>query len=268
LIEAKAYPDVSCEILWNFSRNGKKFPRVLKAVALLGDEIPAVENLLDVIDIYESEDTKKAELKIYSLNDYEKGGNEMVKVEITEEELSKLKATGAEKEKLEAENKKLKEAQAKIDEENKKKDVELKNYREQMEKAEDVNLLKEIDELAASKFLPASIPAYVSLIKALKAIEEGVKTYSVEDKAIKAKEETKKLIDLFKEFIESLPKNPEIEAKFNETIKNQKAEETKHQDGASEESIELENKVVSYLKANKLEDNYSNRKIARKEVSK
>jgi len=42
-IREHAFDAVSAEIFWNFSRNGKKYPRVLKALALLGAEIPAVD---------------------------------------------------------------------------------------------------------------------------------------------------------------------------------------------------------------------------------
>ena len=43
LIRMKAYNAVSSEIFWNFKRAGIEYPRVLKAVALLGAETPAVD---------------------------------------------------------------------------------------------------------------------------------------------------------------------------------------------------------------------------------
>lgn len=45
LIKKKAYDAVSSEIFFDIKRNGKKFSRALKAVALLGAEIPAVADL-------------------------------------------------------------------------------------------------------------------------------------------------------------------------------------------------------------------------------
>jgi hypothetical protein len=44
-IKDKLYNTVSSEIYWDFERAGKKFKRALKAVALLGADIPAVANL-------------------------------------------------------------------------------------------------------------------------------------------------------------------------------------------------------------------------------
>jgi hypothetical protein len=42
-IKSRGYDAVSAEIYWDLDRNGKTFPRVLKALALLGAEIPAVD---------------------------------------------------------------------------------------------------------------------------------------------------------------------------------------------------------------------------------
>jgi hypothetical protein len=42
-IRERRYDRVSAEIYWNLERNGKKFPRALKALALLGAQIPAVD---------------------------------------------------------------------------------------------------------------------------------------------------------------------------------------------------------------------------------
>lgn len=46
------YKRVSSEIYWNYTANGKTFPRVLKAVALLGADIPAVTNLESIAGLY------------------------------------------------------------------------------------------------------------------------------------------------------------------------------------------------------------------------
>ena len=52
LIKAGAYRRLSAEIYWNFSQAGKTWPRVLKAVSLLGAEIPAVTSLRDIEALY------------------------------------------------------------------------------------------------------------------------------------------------------------------------------------------------------------------------
>lgn len=48
LIKNKAYKHVSSEIYWNLKRNDTTFARVLKAVALLGAETPAVSGLTPI----------------------------------------------------------------------------------------------------------------------------------------------------------------------------------------------------------------------------
>jgi hypothetical protein len=56
LIEKKAYKTVSSEIYKDYTnKDGKKFPWVLKAVSLLGGDIPAVEGLKDIISLYDKE---------------------------------------------------------------------------------------------------------------------------------------------------------------------------------------------------------------------
>lgn len=49
------YKRVSSEIYWNYRADDKSFNRVLKAVALLGAEIPAVTNLESITGLYEKE---------------------------------------------------------------------------------------------------------------------------------------------------------------------------------------------------------------------
>ncbi|HEA21443.1 MAG TPA: hypothetical protein ENH87_11045, partial [Pricia antarctica] len=52
LIKAGAYRKVSSEIFFNVTVAGKKFPRLLKAVAILGGDTPAVQTLDDIISLY------------------------------------------------------------------------------------------------------------------------------------------------------------------------------------------------------------------------
>lgn len=44
-IRARQYDTVSSEVYWNVDRGGRRWPRALKAIALLGAEIPAVAGL-------------------------------------------------------------------------------------------------------------------------------------------------------------------------------------------------------------------------------
>jgi hypothetical protein len=54
LISSRAYGRVSSEIYRNAEVGGKKYPTMLKAVALLGADTPAVGTLKDFIDLYAS----------------------------------------------------------------------------------------------------------------------------------------------------------------------------------------------------------------------
>ena len=54
LIKAGAWRKKSAEVYWDYldEANSTKFPRVLKAVSLLGEDIPAVTNLGDILALY------------------------------------------------------------------------------------------------------------------------------------------------------------------------------------------------------------------------
>lgn len=52
LIKAGAYRKVSAEIYWNYKEAGKTYRRVLKAIALLGGDIPAVSSIGDIRALY------------------------------------------------------------------------------------------------------------------------------------------------------------------------------------------------------------------------
>lgn len=53
-IKNKRYNTVSSEVYWNLDRGGKKFSRALKAVALLGAEIPAVAGLKPLHEMFDA----------------------------------------------------------------------------------------------------------------------------------------------------------------------------------------------------------------------
>jgi hypothetical protein len=52
LIEKKAYRKVSSEVYWNINIEGKTYKRMLSAVALLGEDMPAVTSLDDLLAMY------------------------------------------------------------------------------------------------------------------------------------------------------------------------------------------------------------------------
>lgn len=65
LIKNGAYKRVSAEIYWNYKNNQGSWPRVLKAVALLGGEIPAVTSLKEIEALYARTDTAGQDYKTY-----------------------------------------------------------------------------------------------------------------------------------------------------------------------------------------------------------
>jgi len=54
-IRRKNYKRVSAEVYWDYSCDGKKWPRVLKALALLGADVPAVTSLASLEALYDGE---------------------------------------------------------------------------------------------------------------------------------------------------------------------------------------------------------------------
>lgn len=54
-IKRKNYNRVSAEVYWDYNCNGKKYPRVLKALSLLGADIPAVTSLTALEQLYDGE---------------------------------------------------------------------------------------------------------------------------------------------------------------------------------------------------------------------
>jgi len=81
LIKNKAYDSVSSEVWFNRVFEGKQWPRVLTAVALLGDKFPAVETLKDISAMY-SLPGEGGELRAYSAEDYKPEKNYFAKVNI------------------------------------------------------------------------------------------------------------------------------------------------------------------------------------------
>lgn len=113
LIERRAYSRVSSEIYFNIDVMGRRFGKLLKAVALLGGDTPAVQNLKDIMALYSIGDENEmkafmptvggaacygddAESVAYSLNAESLKGD---KEELNMNELEQFKAKVAELEK-------------------------------------------------------------------------------------------------------------------------------------------------------------------------
>ena len=101
MIQAKGYSGKSAEILWNPVMGGQKFPYFLKAVALLGVDMPGVDNLSDLMaNLYSSDggearayqsQAPEGEIKTYDLEN-QKEDADMDKVEQLQKDLAEANA--------------------------------------------------------------------------------------------------------------------------------------------------------------------------------
>lgn len=89
-LQRKNFERVSSEIYWNYNSNGRVFPRVLKAVAFLGADIPAVTDLESIGNLYADKNNK--DFRIYEFpKNFKKEGQTMTDLEKTQaEQISKL----------------------------------------------------------------------------------------------------------------------------------------------------------------------------------
>lgn len=105
LIDNRAYGRVSAELFWNLKEGDKTYPRVLKAVALLGADTPAIGTLDDFINLYTE---NKVDNKIYILDKKEFEKMDTQEIKTFEKEFAdarfQLKEYEIEIEKLKKEN--------------------------------------------------------------------------------------------------------------------------------------------------------------------
>jgi len=155
LVARKAYGRVSSEIYWNLKEGGKTYRRVLKGVALLGADTPALTSLDDFINLY-----TETEMQFENLKSYDNMETDMEKehIEQIENELKKYKI---ENEKLEKENQELKSYSERVEYE--KKHAEADAYIE-----------KAIEE---GRITPAQKDYFLAI-----AMDSSVKSYSKDNK--------------------------------------------------------------------------------------
>lgn len=172
LIKNKAYKRISSEIYWNFKhKDGKIYPRVMRACALLGGATPAVTNLADIEALYGNlEPIKAYKADNQDLRIYEWEENEMEEIKKYESKIAKL-----EEEKKALENK-AKES-----------DEKAKKYEMEIKKAEretkELNVEIKLDEwIKDKKILPAQRDYTFSLLTNMdkEEIEIGEKKFTRE----------------------------------------------------------------------------------------
>lgn len=155
LIQNRAYSRVSSEIFLKFKVMGKKFGKVLKAVALLGGDLPAVQNLKDIMALYSMTDIDEFK-KICASHEASAYGdnNESVAYSVEKDELIKEDTKMEELEKIKKElanlQKKYSEAEAElVSYKDKDKDALDKMKKKMKELEDENNTLK--GELSKSK---------------------------------------------------------------------------------------------------------------------
>jgi hypothetical protein len=204
LIESKGYRHVSSEIFWDAEVNGKKFKRMLAAVALLGVDMPAVTNLREILAIHAHAfsdliksyaiDTDALSIKSYTFNP---GGLTMPK---TEAEIKLEFDLKLEQEKALTLSTQIKTYENTIESNkslisNKDKEIEeLKTYRLNAEAKAvadekaliESNLEKSLTELQSEKMITPSMRPYVKALLSEEKKEYSLKVKDKDEKFSKA----------------------------------------------------------------------------------
>lgn len=243
LMKNKAYSKRSSEIYWGIDFAGKKYERMLKAVAILGADMPAVHNLDDIINMYGFDpDKKNPTEKITGGGNFKKYQVETIKrddsmPEEIKEYQKKLSAAESEKAELE---KKLKDQKDKIEEQERKyAQIEIERESERVKNYAN-SLVSE--KLACKSMVP--------LIEKILGPEE--KNYSVTqtvkngEKEEDVKKEYSNKQDMLKECLSLFSSFSKLS--FTEQTTASKGDEGKKKD----KEDELEEKINKYAQENKV----------------
>lgn len=168
------YKRVSSEIYWNYKANGSTFNRVLKAVALLGADIPAVTNLESIEGLYSNMGT--GEVK-YHYNGKEseimEENHDKVSIQKYEDEISQLR---------------------------KEKEEVMKEYQAHKDEIKKENIASYMDSLKTEgKILPVQYKEVEALLST--ATDEKVYSYSQDDKEINLSQ-----FELVTSILDNMPK--------------------------------------------------------------
>lgn len=199
LIMKKAYRKVSCEIYTNCEIEGKKYPYLVGAVALLGAETPGVMNLKDILANYSlwvtsakklyASQQELSTIKSYSFQTdltnetLSKGVNKMTDTE-------KLMELEAKFKKLEAEKKEADEKVTALESDTKKFAAEAQANAEKMFNLE---IEKNVDGLLGEKLITPAMKPYVTALLGKEKSE-----FSIGEKKLSKVEFVKELLTLFK----------------------------------------------------------------------
>jgi hypothetical protein len=167
LIRAKRYNSVSVEIYKNLSRNGKVYSRALKAVALLGAQIPAVSGLKPLSESLSADDTFD---EILSID---------IKDDIMSDDIARLKEENTQ---LQAELVKLRSQDFKSELDKLNQTIESKEQAIVTAAAKIAALETELNRnRIAGKVSKVTIPAYRPIVEALYLAVDGAKVVKFAD---------------------------------------------------------------------------------------
>lgn len=257
-IKEKRYGRVSAEVFWNLKRAGKNYSRAISAVALLGQEIPAVAGLKPLYEYEESGEFEKFSCYEFAMSKNASGsGGENGAGSGENDDL--IGAKNMEKD-LEKANQEIELLKTQIDDlkKNSATGDDVKKYTNQIDELTKANkvlaekmLNKEAEEKAASLKVPALRNAIKGLYElALNKPTEKVKVYSVEAKADEEKDIVQVLdgiVSYINEKAQSLfSEKAESDSERSEGFEDVGAEVAKR---ASEYLAKPENKDVSYSDA-------------------
>lgn len=191
LIRNKAYGRMSSEVYWNLKEDGKKYRRVLRAVALLGADTPAVTTLDDFINLYETENYESLKLCNEMAEDTKMDEN-TIDVQVYTDQINEL-------------NSKLAEYEKKMSDVSESHESEKAEFQKKIEDFEQAKI--EMYSKDVENFIDASIekgkilPVQKNILMAL-ASSPSVKTYSfIEDnKEVNIEKDS---FELIKEFVEA-----------------------------------------------------------------
>jgi len=214
LIKNKAYRKVSSEVYWNLEVNNKKYPKLLSAVSLLGANMPAVQNLNDILSLYGLGNYDN--LKAYStssesiLKTYNIEGEKIMTDKVINDE---KKTNEILEKKIENPNEKLDILKAEYEKKLNDKDEEIKKLNEYKLKVE--NEKKELER-----------NTFVDSLDISPAMREYVKELLYEKKEYTVKKKTYTKMELIKEIFslkDSLDVN--LEESSEEGKKSENTEE-------------------------------------------
>ena len=203
LVRAGAYDKLSCEIFLNVKVNGKIYEKALKAIALLGGDTPAVENLEQIRALYKLEEAvlayaKDTDIRAYQYQSPKTRGTKTMaehlgcpeELEAARKELKEMKgkyaSIDADIKKYSDENSALKSRTAELEKENAENKKKYADASVEIEKVQSEKRLAHVEskvkELVNDKKV---LPAQADSLKALLLNSmSGIQKFKLGDKEV------------------------------------------------------------------------------------